>query len=343
MLIRGGSSNPSSLKFAALMNKQNIAENEIFKPERSEPRILSRAADELVLVQDPLSFQQLRYINNLNYFGPFEPDGVKLKYWCKFNNISSDVFDHSFSKNHSIPVGNPKLCKGPSDGVKGGTIVTRINSDPTSIDYFYTRDADDIRVSDITVTGFSEYIEFMIESIPAGLNSMVQFKVDDEDGLNGVMLKVGPNGELKWFVRKAGVTRNFISANNKITVGRWNAICLTYTLSGNIMAMRINNEVQVDSANETPVFPLDHDTSLFHGIGADQTDERFVGRLKDSRWYDSFVFSSTQMDNIWNNKRSISPTAYGHLSVAGPAHFNSNVYTGSYDVIAYDGTGFETI
>jgi hypothetical protein len=340
-LVRGASSDPLSLKFSAMQNKQNIAENELFKPERARPRIISKYTEDLVLSQDPFSFQQLKYINNLHYFGPYEPDGVHLKYWCMFNHIATRIKDSSFSNNYTVPIGKPRLCAGPSDGVKGGIIVTRINSDPTSLDYFYTPDSAKLQITNMG-SGFSIYLNIMPESIGT-TDQMVRMKVDASDGLNGHMIKIGVDGELKFFVRRAGTTRNFISPDNKLTEGQYYAICLTYNMSSNVLGMRINNEVQTDSADESPTFPTGHRLDMFHGIGVNQTAEKFRGRYADSRLYNDYIFTGVEMDNIWNNKRSISPIPYGHLSVAGVAHFNSNVYTGGYDPVAYDGTGFETI
>lgn len=343
LLVRGANANPAALKFSALMNKQNMSENETFKPEKRDPDIISKHTEDTILLQDPFSFRKLRYINNLHFFGPFEPDGVKLKYWCRFNTIKRGLHDHSFSKNLTYPVGKPRLCIGPDDGSKGGTIVTRINKDPTSTDYFYTPDAAGIRVSGMT-TGFSIYLVFGFDAIAQhnSIDPTIAMKVDASDGANGWMLRVGVNGELKWFVRRAGTTRNFISENNKITTGRYIAVVLTYTASGNVMTMRIDNETQTDSADESPTFPTAHRLDLFHGIGPNQNSGKMVGRFGDSRWYNDLILDSDQQDNIWNNKRSISPTQYGLLSIAGHSHFNTNVYTGGYDSDGYDTTGFET-
>lgn len=341
-LVRGASNDPLSTRLTALANKQNIAENEIFKLERARPKIISKYTEDQVLIQDPFSFRQLKYIANLHYFGPYEPDGVHLKYWCKFNTIATKITDHSFSKNYTVPVGSPQLCRGPSDGVKGGTIVSRINAvDTLPLTYYYTPDVPALRIANMGI-GFSIYLEFMVEHIGSE-DQVVRFKVDDTTADNGHMIVVGPSGELKLFVRRAGTTRNFISANNKITEGLYYAAAITYTASSNAMVMRINNEVQTDSADESPTFPTAHRYDMFHGIGVNQINNKMVGRLKDSRTYVDQIFSGTQMDNIWNNKRSISPIQYGHLSVAGVAHFNTNVYTAGFDSTAYDSTGYETV
>jgi hypothetical protein len=341
LLVRGASADPLSIKFAALQNKQSIAENEIFKPERARPKIISKYTEDLVLVQDPFSFRQLRYVNNLHYFGPMEPDGVFLKYWCRFNHIASHMQDHSFSNNITIPVGKPKLCEGPSDGVKGGTIVTKINSDPNSIDYFYTPDDSKLQISNMGI-GFSIFMWIMPESFGTN-NMMLRMKVDDSTASNGHMVKLGADGKLKFFVRRSGTTRDFISPANKLTAGQYYLICLTYNMSTNTMVMRINNEIQTDSSTESPTFPTGHRLDMFHGIGVNQINERYTGRYVDSRLYNNYIFSTTEMDNIWNNRRSISPIPYGYLSVAGTARFNSNVYTAGYDPLAYDGTGFDTV
>ena len=75
MLIRGASANPSSLKYAALMNKQSIAENEVFKPDTSQPSIISTHTEDTVLLQDPFFFRKLQF-KNQKFYAPWEPDGV---------------------------------------------------------------------------------------------------------------------------------------------------------------------------------------------------------------------------------------------------------------------------
>jgi hypothetical protein len=391
MLVRGASSDPAALKFTALMNKQSIAENQILEPERRDPDIVSIHTDDLVLVQDKFHFTKLN-TNTNKYYGPFEPDGVNLKYWCRFNHIAMQIMDESFTKNYTIPVGNPRLIHGPDDGVKGGTVMTEINiCDQTVPTYFYVKDAVGIRVSGVT-TGFSVYVAFIIqnESIvsggivtftnkgikPLGFktpgiklssyasspgtggNVSIVFKVDDITPTNGWWLRVGPSGELKFFVLRAGIVYNFISAVGKIKKGQLYECTITYTITGNAITMRINNEVQTDSANETPTFPANHTLDMKIATGpetattviGDDTDEEVVytqtetmeGVMKELRKYDSLIFTGAQQDNIWNNKRSISPIAFGKLAVAGHTKFNENVYAGGFDSTGYDSTGYDT-
>jgi len=352
-LIRGSSVNPSSLKFSSLINKENIAENELFKPERAQPQAISAHTEDLVLLQDPFLFTKLRQ-NSQKFYGPFEPDGDKLRLWCKFNHIGSVIKDYSFTFKNDPSLlggifahGNPKLCAGPDDGVKGGTIVTRFNSDDNYIDYYSILNPDEglLGVGEIT-TGFSMYIKFMVEGPITqhnGVDPTLWFHVDDVNGDNGTWIKIGTNGELKFIVRDTTTTRSFVSPNNKITSGVWNVACLTYNLTGNVLGMRIANQTQTDSGDDNPTFPASHDNSVFFAIGPNQDSGKFVGRIADIRWYRDLLFSSGQMDNIWNNGRSISPIEYGALSVAGHAKFNQSVYSAGFDSTGFDSTGFDTV
>lgn len=372
------------------MNKQNITENEAFKPERRDPDIISVHTDDLILVQDRLMFNKLGTDTN-KYYGPFEPDGVNLKYWCRFNHIANGIKDESFSGNLTYPVGSPILVRGPDDGVKGGTIMTEVNHCDKTLTWFYVKDAPGVRVNGLT-TGFSIYLAFVIYNTsvisggvvtytnrgikplgfkipgiklsgyttvgnPSGINVSVAFKVDDIVPSNGWWIRVGPSGELKFFVLRAGIVYNFISPIGKIKLGQLYEICITYTISGNVITMRINNEVQTDSANETPTFPANHNLNLKIATGPETstpnpnvTDETPIitqtetmqGVMKDLRKYDNLIFTSAQMDSIWDNKLSISPIVFGQIAVAGIAKFNENVYAGGYDVTAFDTTGFDT-
>lgn len=371
LLVRGSSANPGALKFSALMNKQNIAENETFKPDKKDPDIISKHTMDLLICQDPLSFRKLVTATN-RYYGPMEPDGVNLKYWCRFNHLATQITDDSFSGNYTIPVGNPKLIGGPDDGVKGGVIMSRINMRDT-VDYYHVLDNASIQVVGL-VTGFSIYVAFIIENTyssgsyvytnrgikplgfktpgikvssyslasTTGNNSTIAMKVDNSGATEGWWIRVGPNGELKFFVKRAGTIYNFISANNKIRKGQLYECCLTYTVSGNVLTMRINNEVQTDSADESPTFPTAHSQDLWIGVGTNQNTELMQGVMKDLRFYREKIFSSTEQDNIWYNKRSISPIVFGQIAVAGHSKFNLDVYTGGFDVTGFDSTGYDT-
>ena len=314
MTVRGASANPSSLKFAALMNKQNLIENEIFKPDRVDLPILSCHTDDLVLLQDPFSFQKLKP-KTIRYTAPFEPDGVTLRLWIRFNHLATAMKDSSFSNvqqgftNPIIVNGSPKLCAGPDDGIKGGTIVTRINHNPDVLDYYNCLNPDEqlIGVSEQT-QGFTLYFEFMLEGDPVqdnGEDPTLWFHVDDSNGDYGTMLKVGVNRELKFFVRDSATTYNFISANNKITSGVFHTAIVKYNPTGNVLSMKIDDELQSDSASESPTFPSGHENGVFMGIGSNVNAGRFVGRFKDARWYRNLISNDDHDTNIWNNKRSI--------------------------------------
>lgn len=342
LLVRGAAANPAAMKFVHLMNKQNISENEVFKPERREPQIISANTDDMITLQDPFDFRKARFVNNWHYYGPFEPDGQFLTYWCRFNHLANRIRDHSFFGNNTIPVGTPRLCGGPDDGTSGGTIVSKLNSG-NILDYFYVPDAPRIRVSEL-VTGFSLYLEFYLDQIVMdnGIEPTIGMKVDDTAGNNGFMVRVGMDGKLKFFVRKAGSTYDFISSANKITYGRYIAATLTYNPVGNIQTMRINNETQIDSGTEAVTFPTNHSLNLFWGVGPSQVSGKLIGRLAQARWYNQMIFTGEHQDNIWNNKRSISPIKYGKLSVAGVSRFNINTYVAGYDDVGFDSVGYDT-
>ncbi|WP_411753293.1 LamG-like jellyroll fold domain-containing protein [Serratia sp. (in: enterobacteria)] len=321
-LIRGGSANPSSLKYTALMNKQTLAENELFKPERQEPQIISTHTEDLVLIQDPFMFTKLKPVT-LIYKGPFEPDGVHLKLWCKFNHIAKEMRDMAFSVNLEDypylpglvlkPHGNPKLCEGPDfDGIKGGSIVTKINSNPNIIDYYTISNPASMNFGiqpsfDLNHVGISIFFRFMLEGEPVqdnGVDPTLWYHAEELTTF-GSMIRIGTNRELKFFIKKSGSTFNFISPNNAVVPNVWTTACLTYKFSDNAMTMTINNVPQTDSADETPTF--DHvDNNVV--IGASQypfNAGRFVGRLDDVRWYSNLIFNRDHETNIWNNGRSI--------------------------------------
>jgi hypothetical protein len=292
--------------------------------------------------------------NTTKYYMPFEPDGDKLRLWLKFNHLGRQIKDYSFFCNNFAQTavlcqGVPRLCKGPDDGVKGGRIVSRFNAGSESIDYLKLLNPEDVNIGIMAQSlGFSQYFEFMLEGDPVqqgGVDQTLWAHTDDSNGDFATMLQIGTNRQLKFFVRDNANNFDFVSANNKITSGVYHTACITYNPTGNVLGMRIDNQPQTDSGSGSPSFPDPIENSAWIGIAGIDNDigvGKFVGRYADLRWYRDMIFSGSQMDNIWNNKRSISPIEYGSIDVMGYAKFNTQVFTSGFDPVGYDSTGFDT-
>lgn len=305
MVVRGGSANPSSLKFQSLMNKQSIAENEVFKPERQRPSIISTHTEDTIMIQDPFFFTKLK-TKTQKYYAPWEPDGVLLKYWCRFNHMAKRLHDHSFSKNYTYPHGKPKLCLGPDDGVKGGRIITKMNqdNDMTNPDWFSTPDHSSIRVSTAT-NGFSIYLEFYVDSlgsVDGNFDPTLQYKFDDSN--NRRCIRFDPDdGRLHFHVREGGVDTNFYTPNNTIIPKALYKCWFRYNPTSNTATVTVNNIAQSNGGGGNPSLG-DSTTELRHGRrGSIDGGYPFV-RFIDSRWY-NFIVDDDHIKNIWNNGRSI--------------------------------------
>ena len=322
-LVRGSSVNPTSLKFAALLNKQNTAENELFTPESNKPNILSVNTDDLVLLQDPFHFQKLTS-KTTHFRGPFEPDGVILKYWCMFDHIARKMKDHSFSGNFTYPVGEPQLCEGPDDGIKGGNIITKINNGHQG-DYFYTPSTSDLLSS--VSNGFSIYLAFIPDSVDSAdgeYDATLHYKYDDSNNLRSITLK--PDGRIIFWVKKSGTNYVYESPANTINAKNLYRCCFTFNPSDNSEQMRINNSIPTDSGNST-VTSSSGTTDMVHGRRGAIDGGYFQGRIIDSRFYKGKVFESGHMDNIWYNGRSIG-AAYAPDFNNGNQYLNLGVETG---------------
>lgn len=315
LIVRGASANPSSLKFQALMNKQSIAENEVFKPESKQPQIISVHTEDTILLQDPFFFRKLR-TKTQKYYAPFEPDGKYLKLWCRFNHLARQLKDESFSINVEdfsrvkiYPKGQPKLCEGPDDGVKGGTIVSRINYDPSHIDYFEVLNPAECLIGMAEATeGFSIYIDFMLEGEPInqnGLNQTIWFHVDDPNGDQGVIVKIGNDRSIRFVARRAAFTRSFVSEPNIITSGVFHKAFITYDFNGDVMAVRVDKTELTDTGDDNSGFPSSHENSVFLGVRTNQNQGAARVRYRDARWYRDLIFNNDHKDNLWNNGRSI--------------------------------------
>ena len=316
LTVRGGSMNPSSLKFAALMNKQNIAENELFKPEQLRPKAIAVNTDDTVLLQDPFMFTKLRTVTQ-RYGAHWEPDGVYLKLWLRFNHIARYLKDESFTfrpfepgvSNPVIMHGNPKLCKGPDDGVKGGRIVTEFNSDPNHLDYVEVLNPDEglVGMQEATV-GFSQYVDFMLKGEPVqdnGQDPTIWFHVDDVNGDNGTCIRIGTARQFIVATRRGGATQVCKKTpDNVIQSNVWNRACIKYDFNGSVIGIKVNNipYTLVNATNQS--FPSSHENSVFIGVGQN-LNGRFPGRIADVRWYRDLIFWTEHETNIWNNYRSI--------------------------------------
>jgi hypothetical protein len=321
LTVRGGSMNPSSLKFQALMNKQNIAENELFKPDQFTPKSISASTEDTVLLQDPFFFTKLKTKTN-HYRAPFEPDGQYLRLWMRFNHLGRTLKDEAFMFGGSGDIvnpiyiyGSPKLCEGPDDGVKGGRVVTQLNSNPDILDYYVCLNPDEqnvgiLDISDFGLKGYSMYVDFMLEGAPVsdnGQDPTIWFHVDDVNGDFGTCLRIGTTRELIVDTKVNGTHTCKAATTTHIQSNLWYRACVNFLLSGAVTSMRINNIPQtlVNSTNQS--FPDSHENSVFVGVGQNLTG-RFIGRIADLRWYRDLVFWNQHMDNIWNNHRSICAT-----------------------------------
>ncbi|HJX79142.1 LamG-like jellyroll fold domain-containing protein [Glutamicibacter sp.] len=312
------------------MNKQNIAENELFKPDQFTPKSISANTEDTVLVQDPFFFTKLKP-KTIHYKAPFEPDGKYLRLWMRFNHLGKTLKDEAFMFGGSGEVvnniyiyGSPKLCEGPDDGVKGGRVVTQLNSDPDVLDYYSCSNPDEqnvgiMDISDFGLKGYSMYVDFMLEGAPVadnGQDPTIWFHVDDVNGDFGTCLRIGTTRELIVDTKVSGTHHCKAATTTPIQSNVWYRACVNYLLSGAVTSMRINNIPQtlVNSTNQS--FPDSHENSVFVGVGQDLTG-RFVGRIADIRWYRDLVFWTQHMDNIWNNHRSICATPITSFTVDG--------------------------
>lgn len=313
-VVRGAHIDPSAIKFTNLQNKQNMFENELFKPPSAQLKIISVDTHDRLAYIDNLFFAKLKYANS-RYLMPYEPDGNVLRLWLKYNHLGRTIKDYSFWCNSNITSqvlckGAPRLCKGPDDGIKGGRIVTRLNAG-NDTDYFLVANPEEVNIGVIDGQPFSLYFEFMPESLEQdnGLDSTLWAQTDDPNGDYGSAITITPDGKLVFGIRDNTVDFDFTSPANKITEGLYHTAFVTYNPANNAITMRINNVPQSDIGGPTPTFPDPLNNSVWLGISG--TDDitggggKFIGRFADTRWYRGLIVNNNHHDNIWNNKRSI--------------------------------------
>jgi hypothetical protein len=267
------------------------------------------------------------------YYSTFEPDYDKLKLWLRGANIGNELTDLSGFNMVATIEGDPILMDGtPFDlGIyTGGTKSTCLRLNRPTSDFVNTErikitDNSGLQISGIS-TGISYFIRFRIKDLAQqGSSDRRLFeKIDDTTPNNGVMLRVSSSGALKLNIKRSGTEYNNDTATGTIAANTVYDVWVTYTVSGNVTHIYVNNVDKTLSAGSSPTWhsPLsDLDMTVFHRGGTSSSGYTY-GDLYDFRIYREKVVSSTEIGYMNTNKWTISDIPFGQVMVSN--------YWGSY-------------
>ncbi len=260
------------------------------------------------------------------YYPPSEPDNNKLKLWIKGYNLGNYMHDFAQFGNVTALNGDPILVDGaPFDygihtyGVK--SVCLRFNR-PTSTaenqEYIRVDDNARLRVQGIG-TGNSYFIRFKIYSLvqQGGIDRTLFAKKDNNTPTDGVMLKVGSDGRLKFHIKKSGIEYNRQTSVGVITTDTVYDVWVTYTVSGSVQKIYINN---VDQSLSDPGAAGWSGTSSLDDMfvfrrGSDSSGYVY-GDLYDFEMFQEKVVSATEVGRHYTNKWTIADIPFGQVIVS---------------------------
>jgi hypothetical protein len=268
-----------------------------------------------------------RFDFNTIYYPTFEPDGNIVKVLLRGASLGNTLTDRSGFNNDASIYGDPTLVESTFDpGIHtSGTksIAIRFNRQ-TSVnqneEYLRISDTTDIRINSL-VTGFSIFTRFRMKAIAdqGGISCTIFVKTDDATPTNAYMLQVLTDGRLLFTVKKAGVLTAKYAAVGSILVNIDYDVFVTFAVSGSVEHIYINGvDKSLSSFVGTTNWPditTNRDLYIFTRGANTSPRGSIYGDFYDFKYYKEKVVTSTEVTSHWNNKLTISPTAFGHCMI----------------------------
>lgn len=353
-LIRGAHPNPESQKWTLLLNKINLQEIDENEPLEKLPVVISEHFESVVDVADPnngalITKPRKKYQDS---FMPTEPDGKFLRVNYNFNSQSNVITDKSYFNNHAVlSEGEPLLAVGWDEGVIGGENEQKFNKclhelPNEKLVYGVIPDNPSIQISHLD---FSTGFTIIVAGRPLafdqhnGVDATLYQKIDDVSINDACSLRMGPNGELKYFVVDGGTTYNHISEIGKLAYRALNFIIARYDpVATPRITLNLNGIDLTDVDDETPTWSSSNiELGGCVSIGNDLDKGAASFSWQKFSLY-SKALTDTEMSNIYNNRRTISPAMFGEIAVGGYILLMDTPPTDAFDSTAYDSTAFQT-
>lgn len=310
--------------------------------------------------QDIDTVVRFNSLNSTKYFGfdtpyypPFEPDGNKLRVWIRARNMGNTTRDLSYEGRICSLIGEPLLVDGTpfDDGIhSGGTksmalrfnrpLTETENDDLISIDH-----ANRIKVSEGLVTGISFFIRFRVFSLAqqGSANRVLFEKIDNSTSTDGVKVEIDTSGRLKFMIENGGISYTEQTATSTITTNTVYDAWFTYTKSGNIQHIYVNNVDKTLTSTSALSYhsnTTDKNLSIFtRGMGNEGGS--VYGDLYDFRVYREKVVSATEVGYMYTNKLTIANIPFGQVAIANYfATYDETPGGGSFTSTSFSPTSF---
>ena len=288
---------------------------------------------------------------SLPFYPPTEPDLDKNTLWIQGHNMGDSTRDLSGFNNIVDIQGDPLIQDGaPFDyGIHtGGTksIALRFNrptSDSVNEEYIKVLDNTRIQVSGIS-TGISFFMRVKLFDLSSqgGFNRTLFEKIDDSTPNNGAILIVTPDGRLRFHIKKGGTFYNSQTAVGTIVTNTVYDIWCTFTVSGNVNHVYVNN---VDKSLTDPGNPNFQSTLTNHDLYIFRRGEGSNGGYTYGDFYDLEIFrekvaSPTEISHHYTNKWTLADIPFGQVMITD-YYSTYREHTGGYDSTGYDSTGYD--
>ena len=290
--------------------------------------------------QDVYSVVKYHSLNSTKYFGlgttyylPMEPDGHFVTCMIKGKNMGNTTRDFSSFGNHAELHGDPLLMDGtPFDyGIHtGGALSTCIRFNrPTSTElgYISIPDAGNLGLIGLA-TGYSDFIRFRLKSLAQQGNQTLTLieKADNDSQDDARMVQVTTEGRIIYVVRTSGTSVVLKqTATGILDTDIVYGMFTTYTISGNVAHIYLwNDETQSPTVTDLTLSNYtgqvnwhstvsNHDLNIFRrGEGS---NGHVYGDFYDYRYYHGKVISSTEAQNLADNKLTITDIPFGEVQV----------------------------
>jgi hypothetical protein len=267
---------------------------------------------------------------NTDFVSTEQPDGdATCRLWLKGYNLGNQLRDWSGMERPGTLFGDPILVDGgPFDyGIFDGSIKStaiRFNRPTSSLvnDEYITVPYDiRHRAAEGLATGISFFIRFRLFSLASegGLNLTLFEKTDNTAQDDGVILKAQSDGKLFLHFKKAASIFSKETAAGTVTTNTVYDLWVTYTVSGNVLHIYIDNVDKTLSATA--------DTPNFHGTtsnidwwifrrGEGSNGGHIYGDFYDFMVLREKIVSATDVSRHFTNKWTTANISFGKVIIA---------------------------
>ena len=300
------------------------------------------------------------------FYPSFEPDYNKVQLMLKGRNQGNLLKDFSGYNRHATEIGEPILVAGdPFDpglydfGVKSRALrFNRPTSPYVMKEYLTVPDATGIRLLGAT-SGISYFWRYRPQSVLSQQGSFdprIIEKTDDNTPNHGIQIRHNTDGRIKIFIRYNGADIIKHTATGVIVPPNVYSFFLTFNPTGNVVKLykciepgsTLVDQTLTDTSfganwHSDLTGPTSKQLTIFNRGPGDEGEGDVYADLYNLYIYRQQVVTSTEAQNMFTNKITIYPQAYGRVNVCNHgATFNPIDYYSSFTTTSFTSTSFNT-